>query len=145
MPSPFNGRWALVAVENAVAFYETIKSPAEYIAKLRQLGEAVKQDQNAYVEELSCTGSTFHRQAWVNGEKKKDSGDVTFGVEFDGKTGDGRPAKVKVVLESDNKVVRSEKGDGFSSTSTFVVNGDELIVTLSSGSVSSTEKFKRLA
>jgi len=75
-------------------FYHCAESPAEYIAKLRQLGEAVKKDQGVYVEELSVSGDTFHRQAFVQGEKKKDSGDVSFDVEFDGKTGDGRPAKV---------------------------------------------------
>jgi len=68
-------------------------SPAEYVAKLRQLGAAVKQDPNAYIEELSVSGNTFHRQAWVLGEKKKDSGDVTFG-DHDAKSADGRPVKV---------------------------------------------------
>ena len=74
--------------------YCAAESPAEYIAKLKQLGDAVRKDQNAYVEELSVSAGTFHRQAFVNGERKKDSGDVAFDVEFDGKTGDGRAAKV---------------------------------------------------
>jgi len=144
MTSPFNGRWALVSSENAPAYYDAINSPPEYVAKLRQLGAAVKSDPNAYIEEFTVSGNTFHRQAFVNGERKKDSGTVTFGEQHDATSGDGRPVKIKVVQEGANKISRSEVGEGFTSNNVFVVNGDELTVTLSSGSVSSTEKFKRV-
>jgi len=144
MASAFNGRWALVASEGAVAYFTSINTPEEYKQKLLQLGEAVKKDSNAYVEELTVSATTFHRQAFVNGEKKKDSGDVAFGTEHDAKIGDGRPAKIKVVLETPTKISRTEKGDGFNTTSTFEVHGDELTVTMSSGSATAIEKFKRV-
>jgi len=144
MASSFNGRWGLVTSEGAVAYFTSINTPEEYKQKLLALGEAVKKDSNAYVEELRVDATTFHRQAFVNGEKKKDSGDVAFGAEHDAKIGDGRPAKIRVVLESPTKISRTEKGDGFNTTSTFEVNGDDLTVTMSSGSATAIEKFKRL-
>jgi len=144
MSSPFNGRWSLVNSENAIAYFNEINSPEEHKAKLHKLGEAVKKDPTAYVEELKVDGNTFHRQAFVNGEKKKDSGDVSFGVEHDHPTGDGRPAKITVVKNSDNKLTRTENGDGFHTSSTFEVTGDQLIVKMTCGSVTATETFKRV-
>jgi len=141
----FNGRWYLANSENATAYFEAIHSPEEHKAKLRQLGEAVKKDSNTYIEELKVDATTFHRQAFVNGEKKKDSGDVAFGVEHDAKIGDGRPAKIKVVLDSPTKITRTEVGDGFSTTTTFEVIGDTLIVKMTTGSVTATETFKKVA
>jgi len=71
-------------------------SPEEYKTKLRTLGQAVKADSNAYVEEFTVdtAAKTIHRVVYVNGEKKKDSGVVSTGVEVDHPSGDGRPAKV---------------------------------------------------
>jgi hypothetical protein len=144
MASPFNGRWSLVASEGLATYFDSINTPEEHKEKIRQLGEAVKKDHNVYVEELKVDVTTFHRQAFVHGEKKKDSGDVAFDTEHDAKLGDGRPAKIRVTLESPTKIKRTEKGDGFNTTSTFEVSGDDLTVTLSSGTATAVEKFKRV-
>jgi len=71
-------------------------SPEEYKTKLRTLGQAVKADSNAYVEEITVdtAAKTIQRVVYVNGEQKKDSGVVSTGVEVDHPSGDGRPAKV---------------------------------------------------
>jgi len=143
MASPFNGRWALAESEGAVAYFTSINSPDEHKAKLQKLGEAVKKDPNAYIEEVKVEGGKFNRQAFVMGEKKKDSGDVAFGT-FDGKIGDGRPAKITVTQVNDHKITRTEVGEGFSTNITFEVSGDSLVVTMSSGTATAVEKFKRV-
>jgi len=72
-------------------------SPEEFKAKLAKLGEAIKADSNVYVEELKVTADTLHRTVLINGETRKDSGELKFGVEHQGHTGDGRPAKVIIM------------------------------------------------
>jgi len=69
-------------------------SPEEFRAKLAKLGEAIKADPNVYIEDLKVTADTVHRTVLINGETRKDSGDLKFGVEHEGHTGDGRPVKV---------------------------------------------------
>jgi len=142
--SQFNGRWSLSAVDQALAFYQQINSPDEYKAKLTKLAEAVKNDPSVYVEELTVEASTVHRKVFINGEKTKDNGPQPIGKEVDAKLGDGRPSKTKLVKESDTKIVRTEVTDSFTITTTFEVKGDELVVTMSSGGVTTTEKYKRV-
>jgi len=145
MPSPFNGRWNLAAVEGAMAYYDAIKCPEEYKQRLLAIAEGVKKDPTTYVEVLTVEGNTFHRQAFINGEKKKDSGDIEFGVERSANIGDGRPAKITLIKDSDNKITRKEVGDGFNLTSTFEVNGDDLTLTMTNGTVTTSEKYHRAA
>jgi len=144
MASPFNGRWGLAGVENVMAYCDAIGSSEEHKEKLKKLGEAVKNDPNYYYEEIQVSPDMFHRQCWVNGEKKKDSGDVPFNKEFDGQLLDGRPSKIKVVKEADNRIVRTDDAGGKHITSTFVVSGDALTLTITYGGVTSTEKFKKI-
>jgi len=96
------------------------------------------------VETVTVEGNTFHRQAFINGEKKKDSGPVEFGVERSANMGDGRPAKITFTKNSDNKITRKEVVDGLNLTSTFEVKGDEMILTMTNGTVTTTEKYKRV-
>jgi hypothetical protein len=76
-------------------------SPDEYKTKLRAIAEAVKTDSNAYIEEITVnTGAgTVKRVVWINGEKKKDTGDQPTGTETDFTAADGRPAKVRFAAE----------------------------------------------
>jgi len=144
MPSAFDGKWNLAAVEGAIAFYDAINSTEEHKAMLRKLAEAVKQDPTCYVEELKVDDTTFHRQCFINGEKKRDSGAALLNTEVSAKIADGRPAQIKICKESDSKLVRTEVGEGFTLTSTFEVTGDELTVTMTNGTVTTTEKYKRV-
>jgi len=143
MASPFNGRWSLVAVENVLAYCEAIGSSEEHKEKLKKMHEAVKSDPNYYYEDIHVDADKFHRQCWVNGEKKKDSGEVPFNKQFDGNLLDGRPSKVKITKEGDNKIVRNDEAAGMHLTSTFVVTGSELVLTVTNGTVTTTEKFKK--
>jgi len=144
MPSPFNGRWSLTAVDGAIAYYDAIKCPAEYKQRLLAIAEGVKKDPSTYVEAITLEGNTFHRQAFINGEKKKDSGAVEFGVERSANLGDGRPAKITFTKNSENKITRKEVVEGLNLTSTFEVKGDEMILTMTNGTVTTTEKYKRV-
>jgi len=144
MPSPFDGRWNLTAVEDAAAFYDAINSTEEHKAMLRRLAEAVKQDPTVYVEELKVGDTTFHRTCYINGEKKKDSGERPLNTEVSANIADGRPAKIKITKVSDSKLVRTEVGDGFDITSTYEVKGDELFITMTNGTVTTSEKYKRV-
>jgi hypothetical protein len=143
MPSPFNGRWHLAAVEGAIAYYDAIKAPEEYKQKLLKIAESVKADPTVYAEVIAVEGNTFHREVFINGEKKKDSGALEFGVERSANIGDGRPAKITLTKESEHRIVRKEVGDGFTLTSTMEVHGDELILTMTNGTATTTEKYKR--
>jgi len=145
MPSPFDGRWTLAGVEGATAFYDAINSPEEHKTMLRRLAEGVKANPTGYVEEFKVGANTFHRQAFINGEKKRDSGEAPLNTEVSAKIADGRPAKIKIVKESETKLVRTEIGEGFTITSTFEVKGDELTLTMSNGTVSTSEKYKRMS
>jgi len=143
MPSPFTGRWHLAAVEGAIAYYDAIRAPEEYKQRLLKIAESVKQDPTVYAEVIAVEGNTFHREVFINGEKKKDSGVIEFGVERSANIGDGRPAKITLTKESESRITRKEVGDGFTLTSTFEVHGDDLTLTMSNGTVATTEKYKR--
>ena len=132
-------------MENGVAFWEAINSPDDYKTKLRQLAEAIKTNPDTYIEELKVDGNTLQRQAFVNGEKKRDIKDAPLNAEVDHHLDDGRPAKVKVVKESDNKIVRTQVAADATITSTFEVQGDTLTLTQTNGSVTLTQKFKKVA
>jgi hypothetical protein len=140
----FDGKWSLTDGTGVAAYFDAIKSPEEYKNKLRELVELSKKDSQAYVEELTVTATTLHRIVVVNGEKKKDSGEVAFGVELEAKAADGRPAKVKLERNSDTKFTRYETGDGFSTVTTFQVTGDTLTVTASGNGATSVTTYKKL-
>jgi hypothetical protein len=72
----------------------SLDSPDEYKQKLAKLAETIKSNPNCYVEELKVTGDTIHRTVLINGEARKDSGEVKLGVEHAGHREDGRAATV---------------------------------------------------
>jgi len=141
----FNGKWQLTSVENLEAYHNAIRTPEAYKDQLRKVAEGVKTNPNAYVEELTVdkAAGKVHRVVYILGEKKKDSGPLDIGKETEHQAADGRTVKGKIALASDNKIVLNEKGADFEATATFVVSGNELTVTNSSGSTTATLKYKR--
>jgi len=142
----FTAKWQLVSVENAEAYAKQIKTPPEFLEKMKALHAELASNPNAYVEELTVdkAANKAHRVVYIRGEKKRDSGLVTLNEEFEQTKADGRSVKGKITLEGDNKLIIHEKGSDFESTITLVLNGDEITATLKSGDVVSTEKFKRV-
>jgi len=141
----FTAKWQLVSVENAEAFYKQIKTPQAFIDKLKVLHAELKTNPNTYVEDITIdkAGGTAHRVVHIRGEKQIDSGPVKLNEEFDHETADGRHTKAKVTLEGDTTLIFHEKGADFEASAKLVLHGDELIVTLKSGDVVSTEKYKK--
>jgi hypothetical protein len=143
--SAFNGRWTLTAAENFEALQNAIKASAEHIAKLKKIAEAVKVNPEAYIEEITVdkAAGTIKRAVYVGGEKKREA-EAPLGKDTKGEATDGRAVTLHVTLESDTKIVRVEKGDGFETLTTIEVHGNELTATIVGGGVTSVEKFKKL-
>jgi hypothetical protein len=141
----FNGKWQLASVENLEAYHNAIHTPEAYREQLRKVAEGVKTNPSAYVEELTVdeAAGTVQRVVYILGEKKKDSGALALGKELEQPAADGRPAKGTIALAAADKIVLQLKGADFEATTTFVVSGDELTVTNSSGSTAATLKYKR--
>jgi hypothetical protein len=141
----FNGKWKLVSSENGEAFFNAVNASDDFKTQLRALATEYKANPGVYVEEIKVdkAANTIQRIVYVKGEVKKDSGVAHFGEEAEGKC-HGKPAKLKVVLESDTKIVRTETGADFSSTSTLELNGNSLILTLVGGGVTAVDKYERV-
>jgi len=142
----FTAKWQLVSVENAEAFYKAIKSPPEFLEKLRVLHAELATNPTAYVEELTVdkAAGKARRVVFIHGEKKRDSGLVNLNEEFEHGLADGRTVKAKVTIEGDDKLIFHEKGADFEAHVVLVLHGDEITATLKSGDVTSVEKYKRV-
>ena len=73
----------------------TIETPEAYKEFLRGLGQKIKADPNAYIEQLTIdvAAGTANRTAFIGGEKKRET-NVKIGQEQDITLADGRSAKV---------------------------------------------------
>ena len=140
----FNGKWKLVSSENAEAFFSAVNAPEDLKQKLRDLAVEHKTNPDIYQEEikLDAGAGTVHRIVYVKGAVLKDSGVVKLGEEHDGKAY-GKPAKVTVTLEGENKIVKKEHGADFTSTHALELSGNEITLTMTSGSVVAKEKYVR--
>lgn len=138
-------KWHLVSVENARAYLKAIHTPDDHIAKLEALYAEAATNPSVYVEELTVdkAAGKAQRVVYIHGEKKRDSGLLEIGKEIERPTPDGRMVKAKATIDSDNKMTIHEVGPNFEATIVLELLGDELNVTLSSGSVVSHEKYKR--
>jgi len=138
-------RWRLVDMQNAEAYYKAIHYSDEHIAKVKALVAEIKTNPDAYIEELTIdkAAGKVKRTVFIKGEKKRDSGLVDVNKEFDHEIPDGRKVKSKITLEGDQKLICHEKGPDFEATITLTYCGDELTATLTSGGVTSTEKYHR--
>jgi len=140
----FNGKWKLVSSENAEAFLNAVNAADDFKAQIRGLASEVKANPGLYVEEIrvDCAANTIQRIVTIKGEVKKDSGVAKIGEEVEGKC-HGKPAKMRLAKESDNKIVRTEVGADFNSSSTLEVTGNQLTLTLVGGGVTAVEKYER--
>jgi len=141
----FNAKWKLIHVDNLGAFHNATNTPDAQKNMLRALAEGLKTNPGAYVEELKVdkAAGKFQRIVYIMGEKKLDSGLIDLGKDNAQPADDGRPAKGKVTLEGDNKLVIHQKGADFDATYTFAVSGDELTATLVGGGVTAVSKYKK--
>jgi len=142
----WNGRWRLTSIENGEAYVDAIHSPEAYKAQLRQLIGEVQKNPDAYIEELFVDGaaSNYRRIVYILGEKNRDTGLLSFNTEYEHLHADGRVVKTTAVLESENKIVITEKGEEHTAVITLQLDGDHVVVTDSAAGVTATHKFTRV-
>jgi len=143
----WTAKWRLVSVEGGEAYHTAIHTPEAFREKLRLLHAELKVNPDCYIEELTVDKAEgiIHRIVYIKGEKKRDSGRVKLNHEFEHTIPDGRLVKAKITLEGDDKLICVEKGPDFEAHGTLHLHGDEITATQTSGGVTCTEKFKRVA
>jgi len=141
------GKWQMTSVENLEAYLNATKSPEEFKNKMLALPTELPTNPNTWIQEINVntTNNTVQLIVFIKGEQKYDSGVVTVGKEIE-KTGvDGRNATIKINIESDTKITLKKKVGDIESLATFTLTGtNNLTSTLTSGGVTSTEKYKRV-
>jgi len=125
----FTGKWRLQSVENGEAYQKAIHTPDEHLAKLKALHADLKSNPDLYIEELTVdkAAGKVHRVVYIRGEKKRDSGLISFDTEVTHTAADGRTVSGKISLEGDHKLVIHERGPNF-----------EAVITLSCAATKST-------
>jgi hypothetical protein len=141
------GKWQMTSVENLEAYLTATHSPEEFKKKMLALPTELPTNPNTWIQEINVntTNNTVQLIVFIKGEQKYDSGVVTVGTEIE-KTGvDGRPATIKINIESDTKITLKKKVADIESLATFTLTTtNDLTSTLTSGGVTSTEKYKRV-
>jgi len=142
-----NGRWVLTSVDNLEAYLNAAHSPDEFKNKILALVKELGTTPNAVVQEITVDkgAGNVHLKVFIKGELKQDLGPVVLGQEIEHTGVDGRVAKVKLNVESDTKILMHKKGSDFESLiAVQLLSSDELTMTMTSGGVTSVEKYKRI-
>jgi hypothetical protein len=143
----FTGRWALVSAENAEAYMTAIHAPDALKTKLLGLLPTLKTNPEAFVEEVTVNTvkGTVQVKIFMSGEPKHD---VTFELnkEVDNTGLDGIPAKVKITLPNDTKLVMHKKTATYETEIVYNLStsGTEVTTTRTSGGVTCIDKFKKV-
>jgi len=143
----FTGRWAMVSADNVEAYMAAIHAPDALKAKFLGLLPTLKTNPEAFVEEVTVNTvkGTVHVKIFMSGEMKHD---VTFEInkEIENTGLDGIPAKVKVTIPSDTKLVIHKKTATYETEIVYNLsaNGTEVTTTRTSGGVTCTDKFKKV-
>jgi len=143
-----NGKWQLTSVDNNLeAYLNAVHSPDEFKNRMLSLSAEIGTTPNLFVHELTVdkAAGNVHLKVFIKGELKQDLGPIPIGKEVEHTGVDGRPAKIKVTAESDTKLLLNKKGSNFESLHTVqLLSSDEMTTTLSSGGVTSVEKYIRI-
>lgn len=123
-----NGKWTIKDATNLKPFSDALKNSADFTAKLLSIVEGAKAGALKYEEEfiVNRSANTLQLIVYLNGEKFRDHGVVKGDVEFDHTTDDGRQSKMRVVINSDNKVTIYDKNADFDLVTVVEVNGNTL-------------------
>merc|ERR1712150_253390 len=120
----FNGNWKLTANEGVAAFSKSIGISDAKLAENKDFG-----DPNAnVVEAVTVDGSTVAVKITIGTRVFRDS-KLPIGSEAEEPGLDGRPAKHLVTI-SGNTITRVQKGDGYESTFTRTVDGNNMTVVM---------------
>jgi hypothetical protein len=140
----FNGKWQLSTSEGLDKYMQTIGVTDENRAKGKEVLEKVGIE--GFAEEYAIVpGKTIKRCIYVGGKLVKEGQPFPFNSEVTGPSLDGRNCKITITENGPNKVTRVEKFDnGVEATTVTELKGDELVTTLTSGSVVSKRTFKKI-
>ncbi|XP_054158693.1 fatty acid-binding protein-like [Oppia nitens] len=129
--SDFTGKYKLQSATNTEAFLKELGLPDEFVAKAKDVKPEL---------EISLTGDEYT----IKTVTPNRTHEIKFklGEEFDDQLPDGRKFKTTVTIEG-NKLTQVNRGD--TKTVTFVreLNGDELNVTGTVGSVTTVGVYAR--
>ena len=142
-----NGKWQLTSAENLEAYLNAVNSPEEFKTRMLTLSTELGTTPNLFIQEINIDkgSNNAHLKVYIKGELKQDLGPITLGQEVEHTAVDGRQAKIKVTVESDTKVLMTKKGSNFESLYVVqLLSSNEMITTMTSGGVTSTEKYKRI-
>jgi len=142
-----NGKWLLTSFENLDAYLTVTNSPDEFKTRMLTLGQELGTTPNLFVQNITIdkAADTVSLQVFIKGELKQDLGPIALGKEIEHTGVDGRLAKIKVTVESDTKVLMHKKGSNFETLITVqLLSTDEMVTTMTSAGVTSTEKYRRI-
>ncbi|OWF46550.1 fatty acid-binding protein, muscle-like [Mizuhopecten yessoensis] len=130
-----NGKWKLASVDNFAPYLDAIGASGE--DKQRGL-QGLSADHNI-VQEITIDGTsvTIKTTTPLGSTESK----ATIGQEADQKSMDGRDLKVTYTIDG-NSLVESQTG-AYTSTNTRSVSGSEMIMTMTSGGVTTTRKYNK--
>ncbi|KAH3691130.1 sodium/calcium exchanger regulatory protein 1-like [Dreissena polymorpha] len=135
--SLLNGKWKLVAVDNAVEYYKAIGTAAEHIAQ----AERLLTPENNIVQEIEIVGNNVTLKLSVPGkvlEVRAVIGETTTVPFLDGRI-------LKTVYELDGNKLLEKQSGGFVSNNTRYLEGNHLIYEqVAETGVSSTRKYIKL-
>jgi len=142
-----NGKWLLTSVDNLENYLVAAQSPDEFKTRMLALSTELGTTPNLFIQDINVDkgAGNVKLQIYIKGELKQDLGPIPLGKEVEHTGVDGRPAKIKVTVESDTKVLMNKKGSNFESLIIVqLLSSGEMTTSLTSAGVTAVEKYKRI-
>lgn len=138
--SAFNGRWKLTSSDSLDPIHEAIGVPEEWREKARGLTTV---GETAPEEEFDIQGDKATFKLFLNGSLVK-QGTTTMNKEIETSSLDGRTIKLVLEKVADDRIVRTEKGDGYEVKYDRKVDGASMVLEVTSGDVKCVRKYKKV-
>ncbi|ESO01865.1 hypothetical protein HELRODRAFT_188505 [Helobdella robusta] len=136
-----SGKWYLTSSENFGAYLQAIGVSEDN--RMRACSLMEQTGEHGFVEEFLIANDAIKRIIYIGGEQQGDPTPfVPFNKQLDANALDGRKIKVLLKMEEE-KLIREESGDGYSSLITNTFQGDDRVMVLKTGDVVCTRKFRR--
>jgi len=138
----------MTSMEGFEAFYTALGMTPECMMKTKTLSTEIKSNPEMWVEEwvIDTPGGFAHRSRYIKGMIMRDSGLMPIGKDYPHKLLDGTHCRATMKMDSDTKMTIHLTGMSFEANVICMLTsgGNELTCTMTSGTASCTEKFKRL-
>jgi hypothetical protein len=140
----FNGKWVAIDSTNVEGYLAAAYASAELKNQLTKLYDDLENDPKAYIEEMTVTASGVRRVIYLYGQMSNDTGELKFNVEQATKTTDGLPTKVRVIRDSDTKIVSYESCNDYVSMTETETVGNQLLMTMVENGQKMTITFNKV-